>query len=253
MRLALLGAILAGCSGAAAPEIILATTTSVQDSGLLDELLPAFTRDTGVRVKSVAVGSGEAIAMARRGAADAILTHSPRDEEALVREGVALDRTTVMTNTFLVVGPPEDPAGVTSAATAKEAFERIRGRHRFVSRGDKSGTHRRERDLWSANPEGSGYIESGAGMGETLLLADQKGAYTLSDIATYLAFRERLRLVILYEGGDDLLNRYTVMRVRGGSEQAARWIAWMAREAQPLIREFGRARYGRPLFLTAAE
>ncbi len=265
MRRAIALLLLLGCSKPQ-PTIILATTTSVQDSGLLDELLPAFEGKTGVRVKPVAVGSGEAIAMARRGAADVVLAHSPAAEQALVEEGFALDRRTIMTNTFLVVGPADDPAKVREAKDPRDAFARIVGRT-FVSRGDKSGTHTKELSLWPASavrtapdsaeatagkptpPSGAWYVESGGGMGETLLLADQKSAYTLSDIATYLAMKPRLKLEVLFDKGNDLVNRYSVMRVTGGSPEGATFVEWMSTEALPLVAEFGKAKYGRALFV----
>lgn len=252
MKRLLLAVLVAGCSKAPEPGIILATTTSVQDSGLLDELLPAFTKATGVKVKPIAVGSGEAIAMARRGACDVVLAHSPKDEQKLVDDGIALDRTQIMTNTFLVVGPPDDPAKVKGLTSAKEAFAKIRGT-KFVSRGDKSGTHKRELDLWTGKPAGEWYIESGTGMGETLMIADQKGAYTLSDLATYLSFQSKVKLVVVVEGGDELVNRYSVMRVKGGAEPGGKFVEWMRKDALPLIREFGKARYGRALFVPAVE
>ncbi len=242
MRRAIALVLLLGCSQSE-PPILLATTTSVQDSGLLDALLPEFTRRTGVRVKPVAVGSGEALAMARRGAADVVIAHSPEAELKLMAEGKAIERRTVMTNTFLIVGPPEDPAGVQGASSARDAFARI-AKHTFVSRGDKSGTHARELSLWKEKP--ASYVETGAGMGETLLIADQKGAYTLSDLATFLALRARLRLVVLFEGGEDLVNRYSVILVR---PSARRFLDFMTGDAVPIIRDFGRDKHGRPLFV----
>lgn len=251
-RLTPLLAVLAACSSAREPEIILATTTSVQDSGLLDELLPAFAKATGVKVKPIAAGSGEAIAMARRGACDAVLAHSPKDEAKLVDDGIALDRTQIMSNTFVVVGPPDDPAKIKGMASAKAAFAKIRGT-RFVSRGDTSGTHRRELDLWMEQPAGEWYIESGTGMGETLMIADQKDAYTLSDLATFLAFQSKVKLAVLVEGGEELLNRYSVFRVKAGSEHATKFVEWMRKDAIPLIREFGKGKYGRALFVPSVE
>jgi len=246
-RLAFVLLLVAACSKPP-PAIILATTTSVQDSGLLDELLPAFEKKHGVRVKPVAVGSGEALAMARRGAADVVLAHSPAAEQKLVEEGFAVDRRTIMTNTFLVVGPADDPAAVREARDPRDAFARIVGRT-FVSRGDKSGTHTKELSLWPAAPSGAWYVESGSGMGETLLLADQKSAYTLSDIATYLAMKPRLKLEVLFEKGNDLVNRYSVMRVKGGSPEGSKFVEWMSTEALPLVADFGKAKYGRALFI----
>ncbi len=251
MKTALILLVLAGCARPQA-GIILATTTSVQDSGLLDELMPAFTIQTGIKVKVIAVGSGEAIAMARRGACDAVLAHSPKDEQKLAEDGIALDRATIMSNTFLIVGPADDPAGIKGMTSAKAAFEKIRGRL-FASRGDKSGTHKRELDLWKEKPAGDWYKETQQGMGETLIYADQKGAYTLSDLATFCGFQSKVRLVVLVDGGDELINRYSVMRVKGGKEAASAWVEWMKKEAIPLIREFGKAKFGRPLFVPTLE
>ncbi|MFB4269689.1 substrate-binding domain-containing protein [Nonomuraea sp. GTA35] len=261
--------LLAGCGSAPSsggpaanpPEdksLILATTTSTQDSGLLDELLPAFTRDSGWQVKTLAVGSGQAIELGRRGEADVLLVHSPAAEEKFVAEGGAGRRRLVMHNDFVLLGPRADPAGIRGAKSA-EAMKKIEAaRAMFISRGDESGTHAREKDLWSkaaVDPGGSWYQSTGQGMGETLRVASEKAAYTLSDRATFLTQRGSLELDVLSEGDPGLLNVYHVIemtrkagdRVRpDGAKAFADWI--VAPPAQRLIGEFGRAKYGRPLF-----
>lgn len=259
--------LLAGCgsapssSGSAStPEksLILATTTSTQDSGLLDELLPAFTRDSGWQVKTVAVGSGQAIELGRRGEADALLVHSPAAEEKFVAEGSAGSRRLVMHNDFVLVGPQTDPAE-TRGTSSVDAMKKIAAAQAvFISRGDDSGTHSKEKDLWSkagVTPGGPWYQSTGQGMGETLRVAGEKEAYTLSDRATYLTQRETLALEVLSEGDTGLLNVYHVIemtkkaggRVRpDGAKAFADWI--VAPSAQRLIGAFGREKFGRPLF-----
>src|SRR5437588_966634 len=176
-------------STAQSSEVILATTTSTRDAGLLDSLLPVFERQTRYRVKVIAVGSGQALAMGRRGDADVVLSHAPEAERALVDSGYFVRRRLVMHNEFLVVGPAADPAGVRGLSDAVAAFRRIAGaRALFVSRGDQSGTHQREQQLWKlvagSPPRDGWYVESGQGMGATLQLADEKRAYTLTEAAT---------------------------------------------------------------------
>jgi len=236
----------------------LATTTSTQDSGLLDELLPAFTRDSGWQVKTVAVGSGQAIELGRRGEADALLVHSPAAEEKFVAEGSAGSRRLVMHNDFVLVGPQTDPAE-TRGTSSVDAMKKIAAAQAvFISRGDDSGTHSKEKDLWSkagVTPGGPWYQSTGQGMGETLRVAGEKEAYTLSDRATYLTQRETLALEVLSEGDTGLLNVYHVIemtkkaggRVRpDGAKAFADWI--VAPSAQRLIGAFGREKFGRPLF-----
>ncbi len=258
-------ALLAGC-GAGEPastpsaekSLILATTTSTQDSGLLDELLPVFTRDSGWQVKTVAVGSGQAIEMGRRGEADALLVHSPAAEEKFVAEGGAGSRRLVMHNDFVLLGPKADPADIKGTSSA-EAMKKIAAAEEvFVSRGDESGTHAKEKGLWSeagATPGGSWYQSTGQGMGATLRVASEKAGYTLSDRATYLTQRGTLELEVLSEGDAGLLNVYHVIeitkkagdRVRpDGAKAFADWI--VAPPAQRLIGEFGKAKFGQPLF-----
>ena len=190
-------------STAQSPEVILATTTSTRDAGLLDSLLPVFERETRYHVKVIAVGSGQALAMGRRGDADVVLSHAPEAERVLVDSGYFVRRRLVMHNEFLVVGPATDPAGLRGLSDAVAAFRRLAERRApFVSRGDQSGTHQREQLLWKRTgmtappPRDGWYVESGQGMGATLQLADEKRAYTLTDRATYLAWRDKLQLEI---------------------------------------------------------
>ena len=246
-----------GCGGKG--EVILATTTSTQDSGLLDVLAPLFEKRTGYRLKVIAVGSGQALAMGRRGDADVILAHSPEDEERFVAEGHGVDRRLVMHNDFVIVGPPGDPAGIAGLGPV-EALRRIAQRGSlFVSRGDDSGTHRLEMRLWreaGVEPSGQGwYQQSGQGMGATLTIADQKGGYTLADRATYLTLRRNIGLAVLVEGDPRLYNVYHVMRVNPSlhpkvNEAGARaFVEFMvAPETQAVIATFGVERYGQPLF-----
>ncbi|WP_205347037.1 substrate-binding domain-containing protein [Pseudonocardia broussonetiae] len=257
--------LLVGCGAPAAGpsaerSLILATTTSTQDSGLLDALLPAFTADTGWQVKTVAVGSGQAIELGRRGEADVLLVHSPAAEEEFVAEGTAGRRRLVMHNDFVLVGPASDPAGVRGAG-AVEAMTRIAGSGAvFVSRGDDSGTHAREDRLWESAgiaPGGPWYQETGQGMGATLRVADENGGYTLSDRATWLS--QAGSLVVLGEGDPGLLNVYHVIEMTTGAGErvqadgAAAFADWiLGAPAQEMIGDFGRAEYGQPLFVPDA-
>lgn len=240
--------------------MLLATTTSTQDSGLLDELLPSFEKTSGCSVKTVAVGSGEAIELGKRGDADALLVHSPADERKFMAASHGASRKPVMHNDFVVVGPPDDPAQVKEAAGATEALTRIaEAQTPFASRGDDSGTHSKELALWDTagtEPGGSWYLETGQGMGQTLTIADQKQAYTLSDRGTFLA-TDNLGSRLLVEGGRELLNLYHVIVVRGEkvNEACARkfsdWITEPATQSE--IKRFGVAEYGEPLFFPDAQ
>ncbi|MFC1575513.1 substrate-binding domain-containing protein [Gemmatimonadota bacterium] len=262
--------LLAGCGqppeSGQAPEsrnIILATTTSTQDSGLLDELLPPFEERTGFRVKTIAVGTGEALAMGSRGDADVLLAHAPEKEKELVAAGFVINRRIVMHNDFLIVGPVEDPAGIHGSDDGAESVIRIaEAGARFVSRGDNSGTHLREMSLWSAaamEPGGDWYLSTGQGMGATLMIAAEKGAYVLTDRGTYLSWREQTDLVPHVEGDPLFLNIYSVMevnperfsRVNGaGAKAFSEFI--LGPEAQEIIREFGAEQFGQPLFFSDA-
>jgi tungstate transport system substrate-binding protein len=244
-------------------DVILATTTSTQDSGLLDELLPAFEERTGYRVKTIAVGTGEALAMGSRGDADVLLAHAPDREKEMVEAGVAINRRIVMHNDFLIVGPMDDPADVNGGSDGAESVAKIAGaRARFVSRGDNSGTHFREQSLWasaSVEPSGDWYLSTGQGMGATLLIASEMGGYTLTDRGTYLALRERIELVPHVEGDPQFLNIYSVMEVNPERFPMVNAVAARAfgdflvgAEAQELIRVFGVERFGQPLFFPDA-
>jgi len=262
--------LLAGCGGNGAGEggaepdagtgtIILATTTSTQDSGLLDELIPRFERESGYAVKTVAVGSGQALEIGERGEADVLLVHSPKAEEQLMQTGKAGQRRLVMHNDFILVGPGSDPAAV-EGQPVTAAFERIaEDRERFISRGDDSGTNTRELDLWEAAgiaPKGSWYEKSGQGMGATLGIAAEKRAYTLADRGTYLSTAgPREDLDVLVEGDERLLNVYHVIEMtqrassrvqEAGGQAFARWI--VSRPVQQTIGAFGRDEFGQALF-----
>lgn len=248
---------------AVSKSVILATTTSTQDSGLLDVLVPLFEKKTGYKVKTIAVGTGQSLALGDRGEADVVLVHAPKLELEYLAKGNLINRRLVMHNDFILVGPKTDPAGIKSEKKAPEAFKKISG-HRgpFVSRGDNSGTHNKEKSLWQAagiTPKGTWYIETGQGMGATLTIASEKGAYTLTDRATYLAFQKRIRLVILLEGDAPLLNIYHVMEVNpsrhsrvnaGGGKAFAEFL--VSPEAQEVIRNSGVDKYGQPLFFPDA-
>ncbi|WDC84449.1 substrate-binding domain-containing protein [Caloramator sp. mosi_1] len=189
-------------------EITLATTTSTRDSGLLDYLLPQFEKEYGYKVNVVAVGTGQAIRLGMDGNADVILVHSREDEEKFVRDGYGIERFDVMYNDFIVLGPKDDSAQIKGFSSASEALKKIYSvKAEFISRGDESGTHKFEKKLWNKigiEPKGDWYIKVGKGMSETLLMASEKGAYTISDRATYLALKDKLELEVLVEGKEDL-------------------------------------------------
>ncbi len=244
-------------------SLTLATTTSTQDSGLLDELIPAFEKKYPYKVKTVAVGSGAALAMGEKGDADVLLVHAPADEKKLVDAGVATNYRLVMHNDFILVGPPADPAGVKTVKTSVEALKLIANKgNLFVSRGDDSGTNKAELKLWKAagiTPPKASYQETGAGVGQTLTVASQKGAYTLTDRATYLAQKQNLKLDIVLQGEKSLLNIYHVMQVnpkkfpKVNAQGAKDFVTFMtAPDTQKMIGKFGAAKYGEPLFFPDA-
>ena len=246
----------------ASRTLILSTTTSTQDSGLLDVLVPMFEQATGYSVKTISVGTGQALALAARGEADVTLAHAPALEKKYVEEGKMLNRRLVMYNDFILIGPAEDPARI-KGLQAAEALRRIAtAEARFVSRGDKSGTHLLEQALWKqagVEPKGSWYIESGQGMGQTLGIANDRRAYTLTDRGTYLAFQKRVDLAVLVEKDRPLLNIYSVMEVNpanGPRVNAAAGKAFadfmLSPAAQGVIRTFGVDKFGQPLFVPVA-
>ena len=240
-------------------EIILATTTSVQDTGLLDVLTDMFKKTTGYKIKAIAVGSGEAMAMGKRGDADVMVVHSPKDEEAFINDGFGRNRITFMYNYFVIVGPADDPAGCSNTASAAEAFSRIAATSApFISRGDNSGTHKKEMFLWNETgikPKGKWYIQAGVGMGQTLLITSEKNAYTLSDRGTYLAFKDTIALKVVKDGVPDLKNNYSVIVLNpdkfpkvnlAGAEAWAKFL--LEPGTLKIIGEYGKDKYGEPLF-----
>jgi tungstate transport system substrate-binding protein len=243
--------------------VTLATTTSTQDSGLLDVLVPLFHEQTGTEVKVVAVGTGQALELARRGDADVLLVHDPEAERLFMDQSWGVGRRPVMYNDFVLVGPSADPAGIKGAPSVAASFAGIaRAGAPFVSRGDESGTHAKERTVWQKSgvePQGPWYIKAGAGMGQVLRMASEKRAYTLSDRGTFLAQRRGLDLDILYEGDPLLKNQYSVILVNPEKHPHVRSVAarrfadfLLTPATQKVIADFGRDRYGQPLFFAGA-
>ena len=241
-------------------DLILATTTSTQDSGLLDVLVPAFEDATGYVVKTVAVGSGQAIAMGEDGNADVLLVHSPAAEKELVANGFGVDRALVMHNSFLVVGPAADPAAIDELAVVADAFATIAGTQAaFASRADESGTHTKELGYWKKagiTPEGDWYLETGQGMAATLRIASEKEAYTLTDRATWLATKDEVQLAEMVIEDPSLLNPYSVILVnpetfpKVNAAGARAFADFLLSEAgQALIGAFGVDEFGEQLFV----
>lgn len=244
-------------------ELILATTTSTQDSGLLDVLVPLFEKQSGYTVKVVAVGTGAALRMGEQGNADVLLVHAPPAEEEFMAAGHGADREYVMYNDFIIVGPAEDPAQIRGMEDAVAALKKIAAaKALWISRGDDSGTHKKEKALWAdagvdvkALASEPWYQESGQGMGATLRIASEKGAYTLTDRATYLNLKDTLHLDILVEGDSRLYNVYHVIVVNpekhpGVNVEGARAFAdfLTSPQVQDIIRSYGVEKFGQPLF-----
>ncbi len=251
----------AATTPAKAEEIILATTTSTQDSGLLDYLLPEFKKDTGIEVKVVAKGTGASIEIAKNGDADVLLVHAKAQEEQFVTDGFGLERYDVCYNDYIIVGPKTDPVGIKDTAPADpiKAFKTIRGEGaKFVSRGDESGTHTKEKSIWKLaeiEPSGDWYVSAGKGMGDVLTMTSELLGYTLSDRATYLSMKDKLDLQIVTEGDKALFNQYGIIRLNPAKnadlkvEAADQFIAWMLSDkGQKMIGEYGTEKYGAPLF-----
>ena len=248
------------------PNLILATTTSTQDSGLLDVLIPVFETETGYTVKTVAVGSGQAMKMGEEGNADVLLVHAPASEVAFMEDGFGKDRALIMHNDFIIVGPANDPAAIKGRSIV-DALKLINDEGAdFVSRGDDSGTHKAELNLWKKaelDPKGAApawYLESGQGMGATLTIASEKSAYTLTDRATYLANKANMQLEILVEGDRALLNVYHVITVnsdkwpKSNYDGAIAFLKFMTEPStQEIIARFGVDKYGQPLFYPDAD
>ncbi|MEO5509785.1 MAG: substrate-binding domain-containing protein [Longimicrobiales bacterium] len=238
-------------------QLVLASTTSTEDSGLFDVLLPAFQRaHPELTVRLIAVGTGQALELGRRKDADVLLVHAPASESEFVSAGYGVRRCAVMYNDFVLVGPVGDPASIKGLRDPLEALRRIeRSRSPFISRGDDSGTHKKELALWEEAhiaPQGSWYMEAGQGMGEVLNIAAEKAAYTLTDRATYLNVKDRNALEVLVEGDKRLINQYGVIPVTGarnaaGAEAFAMWIT--SQEGQQVIGDYGVTKFGRPLFV----
>jgi len=251
-------------AGAAVSKtVILSTTTSTQDSGLLDVLVPLFEKKSGYSVKTSSVGTGQALELAAKGEADVALVHAPSLEKKYVADGKLLNRRLVMYNDFIIIGPIDDPAKIKSTKNSVQAMKRISSSQaRFVSRGDNSGTHNLEKALWKQagiEPKGGWYIESGQGMGATLGIANEHNAYTISDRATYLAYQKRVTLAILLEGDKPLLNIYSVMEVNPANGPRINTVGgkafadfMVAPETQSVIKNFGVEKYGQPLFVPIA-
>jgi len=244
--------------------LILATTTSTQDSGLLDELLPVFQKNTGYFVKTISVGSGQAMKMGEKGEADVLLVHSPDAEKKFMEQGFGVNRKLVMHNDFIILGPASDPAKIKGQKSAKEALKKIAAANAlFLSRGDNSGTHALEKKLWKAtgiNQEGQKwYQQTGLGMGQTLSVAAEKNGYTIADRGTYLALKKNLGLVILVEGDAALLNIYHVIQINqskwpkvnaAGAKAFSDFM--VSKKTQKTIKTFGVKKYGAPLFFPDA-
>ena len=247
----------------ASRNVILSTTTSTQDSGLLDVLIPLFEKQTGFSVKTVSVGTGQALALAAKGDADVALVHAPSLEKQYVADAKLLNRRLVMYNDFVIIGPKEDPAKIKSVKTALAALKLIeQSKSRFVSRGDNSGTHNLEKSLWKEaviQPQGDWYIETGQGMGATLGIANERDVYTITDRGTLLALGKRVNLPILIEGDKALLNIYSVMEVNpangprinsAGGKAFADFM--VAPQTQNVIKNFGVEKFGQSLFVPVA-
>jgi tungstate transport system substrate-binding protein len=260
-RLAAIVLLLAGCSKThdQVETLTLATTTSTRDSGLLDALVPMFAKETGIEVKVVAVGSGQALELGRRGDADVLLTHAPEAEEQFMAEGHGEERRAVMHNDFVLVGPQADRAQIKDQTSIREAFRRIaQSQSPFISRGDESGTHMKELQIWkqaALDPERQWYVQAGAGMAEALRMASEKRAYTLADRGTFLAQRHRLDLTILSAGDPLLRNPYAVIVVRSekhpnvNQRAAGRFSEFLlSPKVQRVIGQFGVEPFGQPLF-----
>ncbi len=258
---------LAACNNASEnATLILATTTSTQDSGLLDELVPLFQEESGYTVQTVAVGTGAALKMGEEGNADVLLVHAPTAEQAVMDAGFGRDRLLIMHNDFVLVGPSDDPAGISTATSAAEALSLIATAEApFVSRGDDSGTNKKELAIWQDTPftpndsKAAWYIESGQGMGASLMIASEKAGYTLTDRATYLANQNNLTLDILFDGDGVLLNIYHVITVNPDKWPDNNYAGALAfaqfmthADTQAIIAQFGIDRFGQPLFFPDA-
>ncbi|MCG8538564.1 MAG: substrate-binding domain-containing protein [Clostridia bacterium] len=247
-------------------DIILATTTSTENSGLLDFILPSFTEETGIEIKVVPVGTGKALQMGREGEADVLLVHAKSSEEEFVEKGHGTERLDVMYNDFVIIGPKDDPAQLSEKAggNVTNALKVLmESQNKFVSRGDDSGTHKKEKKLWEEagmEPKGDWYVSAGKGMGDVIQMANELLAYTMSDRATYLSMKDKIELEIVVEGDPKLFNQYGVIPVNPDKtdkinhEGAKAFVDWILSEnTQKLIGEFGKEKFGQPLFIPNAK
>jgi tungstate transport system substrate-binding protein len=254
--------LLSACGNSTGGSVTLATTTSVENSGLLSFLIPEFEKNTGITLKVIPQGTGQAIKTGENGDADVLLVHSKSAEEKFVADGHGVERIELMYNYFVIVGPKNDPAGVLKAndKNAALALKRIKKSNcSFVSRGDESGTHKKELDLWKSEkiePSGQWYISAGKGMGDVLSMTSEKQAYTLTDKATYLSMKDKLDLDVLLENADDLMNQYTIIEVNPqkhkdiNNKGTKKFIEWMtSKKALAMIENYGKAEYGEGLFM----
>jgi len=243
----------------------LSTTTSTENSGLLYALLPPFEKIFNVKVDVIPVGTGKALKLAENGDVDVTMVHARSLEDKFVAEGYGINRRDVMYNDFVIIGPKSDPAGIKSAKTAAEAFKLItQNKATFISRGDRSGTHVKELNIWEKagiKPSGTWYLEAGKGMGEVLTMTNEKRAYTMADRGTYLAFigERKISLPVLFEGDPFLFNPYGIIAVNPATHphvnyiKAIALIGWMTSpEGQKIIKEFGKDKFGQPLFVPVA-
>lgn len=247
------------CSASEDKNIILATTTSVQDTGLLDVLIDAFQKKAGFTVKAIALGTGQALQMGRTGEADILWVHSPEDEKEFVDEGYGTDRTTFMHNDFVILGPKNDPAKVRGTKKAAEAFTKIaKAKALFVSRGDNSGTHKKEKAIWKeagVSPDKDAYIEVGQGMAQTIVIADEKQGYVLADRSSYLSLKRFIDLVIVSEGDEALINRYSLILINPDKfpkvNSDGAWALFnflLSKDSKRIVENFGKEKFGQRLF-----
>ncbi|OGL46713.1 MAG: tungsten ABC transporter substrate-binding protein [Candidatus Schekmanbacteria bacterium RBG_16_38_11] len=255
--------ILVSTTLSAQERLKLSTTTSTENTGLLQALLPPFERMFNIKVDVIPVGTGQALKLAENGDVDVTIVHARKLEDEFMAKGFGVNRRDVMYNDFVIIGPKNDPAGIKQAKNAYEAFKKIADTKAvFISRGDNSGTHAKEKECWNeakVKPSGNLYVESGKGMGEVINMADEKKAYTLSDRGTYLAYKGKTDLVILFEGDPLLFNPYGIIAVNPAKYPYANYLKAMAligwvtsQEGQKIIREFGKDKFGGPLFIPTA-
>jgi tungstate transport system substrate-binding protein len=239
-----------GCNSSQKKDILLATTTSLVDSGLLDYILPHFTRETGIKVKPLAVGTGQALALGKKKGVDILITHAPKKEEIFLKKRPGIKKFPLMYNNFIIVGPSSDPAKIKELKEVKLVFKRIAQKKiNFVSRGDNSGTYYKELSIWrraGISPGGNWYIKTGQGMGATLRIANEKNAYTLVDFATFMT-TSSITLVPLFTNSSLLFNPYSIIEIRPRARILTRFL--LAPQTQKMIALFGKKRYKKSLFI----